>query len=117
MFRGDSDRKARWAGRPDSPWWCSFEKLEQQYERGNVVLQVAPFSMGEHRPFVSPVRLLTLPDGSLFGYSESEGRGHVERDDVRLLDWRRRYDRLQVGALAELATLELIRAAWKDSHG
>ncbi|MEV7774544.1 helix-turn-helix transcriptional regulator [Kitasatospora sp. NPDC086791] len=92
-------------------------QLEQFYEQGRVVLQVAPFSMGEHRPFALPMRLLTLPDGSLFGYSESEGRGHVERDDDRLREWRRRYDRLQVGALAESATLELILHARKDSHG
>ncbi|MEU3569927.1 helix-turn-helix transcriptional regulator [Kitasatospora sp. NPDC036755] len=94
-----------------------FEQLQRLYEQGRVVLQVAPFSMGEHRPFALPMRLLTLPDGSLFGYSESEGRGHVERDDDRLRDWRRRYDRLQVGALAESATLELILHAGKDSHG
>ncbi|MFD8755041.1 Scr1 family TA system antitoxin-like transcriptional regulator [Kitasatospora sp. NPDC059577] len=92
-------------------------QLEQLCDQGRVVLQVAPFSMGEHRPFALPMRLLTLPDGALFGYSESEGRGHVERDDDRLRDWRRRYDRLQVGALGESATLELILRARKESHG
>ncbi|MFD7905121.1 Scr1 family TA system antitoxin-like transcriptional regulator [Kitasatospora sp. NPDC059747] len=94
-----------------------LEQLEQRYEQGRVVLQVAPFSMGEHRPFALPMRLLTLADGTLLGYSESEGRGHIERDDDRLRDWRRRYDRLQVGALPDSATLEVIRDARKDSHG
>ncbi|WTG87736.1 hypothetical protein OH807_09300 [Kitasatospora sp. NBC_01560] len=57
------------------------------------------------------MRLLTLADHSLLGYSESEGRSHLERDSDRLAVWKRHYDRLQVGALAEMATLQWIRAA------
>ncbi|MFG3055307.1 helix-turn-helix domain-containing protein [Kitasatospora sp. NPDC048239] len=85
--------------------------LEGQFDESHVILQVAPFSMAEHRPFALPIRLLTLPDHSLLGYSESEGRSHLERDSGMLAVWKRHYDRLQVGALAETATLEWIRAA------
>ncbi|MFD0351327.1 DUF5753 domain-containing protein [Kitasatospora aburaviensis] len=84
--------------------------LEELFEAGHVILQVAPFDMAEHRPFALPMVLLSLPDQSLLGYSESEGRSHLERDSDRLAAWRRHYDRLQVGALAEMATLEWIRA-------
>ncbi|MFD0277491.1 helix-turn-helix domain-containing protein [Kitasatospora sp. NPDC127111] len=85
--------------------------LEAQFEVSHVILQVAPFSMAEHRPFALPMRLLTLPDQSMLGYSESEGRSHLERDSDRLTVWKRHYDRLQVGALGETATLDWIRAA------
>ncbi|MFD4530877.1 Scr1 family TA system antitoxin-like transcriptional regulator [Kitasatospora sp. NPDC058397] len=87
--------------------------LETLYAVNNVILQVAPFALGEDRPFALPMVLLTLPDQSFLGYSESEGRSHLERDTERLSTWRKQYDRLQVGALAETATLEWMRAARK----
>ncbi|MFJ3218883.1 helix-turn-helix domain-containing protein [Kitasatospora sp. NPDC086801] len=87
--------------------------LEALYAANSIILQVAPFALGEERPFALPIVLLTLPDQSFLGYSESEGRSHLERDTERLATWRKRYDRLQVGALAETATLEWMRAARK----
>jgi hypothetical protein len=89
-------------------------ELEQQGCTPGVILQVAPFSMGEDRPFALPVHLLTLPDRSLTGYTESEGQGHLQRDPNILTAWERNYHRLQVGALSEAASLELIRAARKE---
>ncbi|MFF1798646.1 Scr1 family TA system antitoxin-like transcriptional regulator [Kitasatospora sp. NPDC058263] len=100
--------------RPIGGWGVMDEQLgflEQQFDVSHVILQVAPFAMAEHRPFALPMRLLMLPDHSLLGYSESEGRSHLERDADVLTVWKRHYDRLQVGALAETATLEWIRAA------
>ncbi|MGW1177532.1 helix-turn-helix domain-containing protein [Kitasatospora sp. NPDC002543] len=92
---------------------AQLSHLEELYAVNNVILQVAPFALGEERPFALPLVLLTLPDRSLLGYSESEGRSHLERDIERLAAWRKHYDRLQVGALAETATLEWMRAARK----
>ncbi|MFD5085423.1 helix-turn-helix domain-containing protein [Kitasatospora sp. NPDC058406] len=88
-----------------------FALLEAQFESSHVILQIAPFAMGEHRPFALPMVLLTLPDRSLLGYSESEGRSHLEHDSAMLGAWRRHYDRLQVGALAETVTSDWFRAA------
>ncbi|WP_369182749.1 Scr1 family TA system antitoxin-like transcriptional regulator [Streptomyces sp. Y1] len=88
-------------------------RLEALYAVNNVILQVAPFALAEERPFALPMVLLTLPDQSLLGYSESEGRSHLERDTERLATWKKHYDRLQVGALAETATLEWLRATRK----
>ncbi|MFJ6382349.1 helix-turn-helix transcriptional regulator [Kitasatospora sp. NPDC092039] len=92
---------------------AQFAHLEELYAVNNVILQIAPFALAEERPFALPMVLLTLPDQSLLGYSESEGRSHLERDTDRLAVWRKHYDRLQVGALAETATLEWMRAARK----
>ncbi|MFI6847652.1 helix-turn-helix domain-containing protein [Kitasatospora sp. NPDC050467] len=89
--------------------------LEELFDASHVILQVAPFAMAEHRPFALPMVLLTLADQSLLGYSESEGRSHLERDSDTLAVWKRHYDRLQVGALAETATLDVIRAAREGS--
>ncbi|MDH6108693.1 transcriptional regulator with XRE-family HTH domain [Kitasatospora sp. MAP12-15] len=89
-------------------------ELEKQAGRPGVILQVAPFPMGEDRPFALPVHLLTLADRSLIGYSESEGQGHPQRNPNILTTWERNYHRLQVGALCETASLELIRAARKE---
>ncbi|MFF3114650.1 Scr1 family TA system antitoxin-like transcriptional regulator [Kitasatospora sp. NPDC057904] len=88
--------------------------LETLYAARHMIIQVAPFALAEERPFALPMVLLTLSDRSLLGYSESEGRSHLERDTERLATWRKHYDRLQVGALAETATLEWIRAARKE---
>lgn len=89
-------------------------ELEKQASTPGLILQVAPFSMGEDRPFALPVHLLTLPNRSLTGYTESEGQGHLQRDPSTLTTWERNYHRLQVGALSEAASLDLIRAARKE---
>jgi hypothetical protein len=88
--------------------------LEESVGSPGMIIQVAPFSLGEDRPFALPVHLLTLADRTLIGYSESEGQGHVQRDPSALTTWDRAYHRLQVGALSEAASVELIRAARKE---
>ncbi|MFJ6621408.1 helix-turn-helix domain-containing protein [Kitasatospora sp. NPDC091335] len=92
---------------------AQLARLEELYAVSNVIIQIAPFALAEERPFALPIVLLTLSDRSLLGYSESEGRSHLERDTERLALWRKHYDRLQVGALSETATLEWMRAARK----
>ncbi|MDH6118113.1 helix-turn-helix transcriptional regulator [Kitasatospora sp. GAS204B] len=88
--------------------------LEERAQSPGTIIQVAPYSMGADRPFALPVHLLTLADRSLIGYSESEGQGHVQRDPRALTTWDRNYHRLQVGALSETASIELIRAVRED---
>ncbi|PYC80235.1 DNA-binding protein [Streptomyces tateyamensis] len=88
--------------------------VEDLASRPKVTIQVAPFSMGESRPFTVPIVLATLPDRRLAGYTESEGSGYLQRDADILSTWDRNYHRLQVGALSELASLEMLRAVRKE---
>ncbi|WP_329572672.1 hypothetical protein [Kitasatospora sp. NBC_01266] len=49
----------------------------------------------------------------MIGYAESAVQGYLERDSesVRILE--RKYHQLQVGALSEADSLDMIRAAWE----
>ncbi len=88
--------------------------LEEVAARPNVVIQVVPFTMGTLRPFPSAVTLMTMPDGSRVGYTETLDRGYLERDRTTVDQWFRRYDRLQVDGPTQAASLELIRVARRD---
>ncbi|MFF0413116.1 helix-turn-helix domain-containing protein [Kitasatospora sp. NPDC004745] len=88
--------------------------LEELAGRPNMTIQVAPIGLGESRPFAHPVTLLTMPNRSLLGYSESHQRGFLERDAETLAGWARDYDRLQAEALPLAASLELIRIVRKE---
>ncbi|MFD8751063.1 helix-turn-helix domain-containing protein [Kitasatospora sp. NPDC059577] len=89
-------------------------RLEELAARPNMTIQVTPIGLGENRPFAHPVTILTLPNRSLLGYSETHQRGFLERDAETLAGWAREYDRLQVEALPLAASLELIRAVRKE---
>ncbi|MGW2546873.1 helix-turn-helix domain-containing protein [Kitasatospora sp. NPDC001574] len=82
--------------------------------RPHIVLQVAPFSLLDPLPFSGFVTLLTFPDRTVAGYTESADRGFVVRDSETVTSWERAYDRLQVEALSIAATLDLIRDTRKD---
>lgn len=82
----------------------------------HVVLQVVPFALAEPVPFSGLVTLLTLPDRSVEGYTESAERGFVVRDTEAVASWERAYDRLQVEALSTAASLALIRNAREDTR-
>ncbi|MFG2908471.1 Scr1 family TA system antitoxin-like transcriptional regulator [Kitasatospora sp. NPDC048286] len=88
--------------------------LEQLAASPNILLQVAPFSLGEDRPFTLPVILLTMPDRKLLGYTETELRGYLDRDINAVLPLARGYDRLQIEALNQAASVEKMRAVRKD---
>ncbi|MEU4115451.1 helix-turn-helix transcriptional regulator [Kitasatospora sp. NPDC028055] len=88
--------------------------LEEAATWPNMTIQVAPISLGENRPFAHPVTLLTMPNRSMLGYSESHQRGYLERDAETLAGWAREYDRLQAEALPLAPSLELIRLVGKE---
>ncbi|CAO0833790.1 hypothetical protein SMICM17S_00936 [Streptomyces microflavus] len=46
----------------------------------HTTLQIAPYSIGERRPFNRSVNLLTLQDRSVVSYVESETQGHLDRE-------------------------------------
>ncbi|NJQ05612.1 helix-turn-helix domain-containing protein [Streptomyces lonarensis] len=90
-------------------WLVEFAELP------NAVLQIAPFSMGELRPFNHSLALLTLRDMSAFAYAESQMRGHLERDNTYVLPLLKAYHQLQGEALSPAASKAMIREARKGT--
>ncbi|MFF2043154.1 Scr1 family TA system antitoxin-like transcriptional regulator [Kitasatospora sp. NPDC058170] len=76
----------------------------------NVVLQVAPFSLGERIPFKTFVALVTSPDGKTLIYSESLGHGHFIEDPREVQKRKRIYDLLQADAPSPRESAALIRS-------
>ncbi|MFF1873344.1 helix-turn-helix domain-containing protein [Kitasatospora herbaricolor] len=91
-----------------------LDHLQSLAGRPNVIVQVAPYDLGERRPFALPVTLLTLADRSVLGYTESQQRGFLERETETVTGWERNYDRLQVEALSQADSLSMIRAIRKE---
>lgn len=91
-----------------------LEHLEELAQRPRVIVQVAPLALAEHAPFRVFVTLLTFTDRAVVGYSESLERGYVVRDPETVKAWETDYDRLQVEALPQAASLTLIRKARKE---
>lgn len=88
--------------------------LEDLAARPNVIIQVIPFTMGALRPFPSAVTLLTMPDHTKLAYTETLQRGFLERDRSTVATWSRSYDRLQVDAPTQAASVDMIRAARRE---
>ncbi|MFJ3220509.1 Scr1 family TA system antitoxin-like transcriptional regulator [Kitasatospora sp. NPDC086801] len=88
--------------------------LEQLADQSGVVIQVAPFSLGESRPFTRVVHLLTMPNRKVLSYGEIEQRGYIERDIHSVAALTTSYDRLAVEALGQAESLAFIRAARRD---
>lgn len=88
--------------------------LENLADRPTVIIQVSPISLGEARPFPHAITLLTMPNRSMLGYTETMKRGYLERDADTVATWARNYDQLQVEALSRAASVDLIRAVRKD---
>ncbi|MFJ6655030.1 helix-turn-helix domain-containing protein [Streptomyces sp. NPDC091377] len=82
-------------------------------EQPNTILQVAPFTMGERRPFNLPVTILTLPDRVVMSYAESAHRGHLERDSQRVEPTLSAYYQLQKYALPQATSVEVIHQVRK----
>ncbi|MFH9944466.1 Scr1 family TA system antitoxin-like transcriptional regulator [Streptomyces murinus] len=79
------------------------------------VLQIAPFAMGERRPFTLPVTVLTMPDRSVMSYAESAQRGHLERETVAVLPILTAYHQLQAEALSQAASVAMIEELRRGS--
>ncbi|MFF4381746.1 helix-turn-helix domain-containing protein [Kitasatospora sp. NPDC001547] len=88
--------------------------LEQLTTRGNVVIQVAPYSLGEHRPFTHMATLLTMPNRKVLAYGEVEQRGYIDRDTKSVGALVKSYDRLAIEALGQAESLAFIRATRRD---
>jgi transcriptional regulator with XRE-family HTH domain len=87
---------------------AQLARLLEFAELPNTVLQIAPFAMGERRPFDLPVYLLTLPDRSLVSYAESAHRGHLERESAFVLPILTAYHQLQAQACSQAESVAMI---------
>lgn len=85
-----------------------FTRLLEFAELPNTVLQIAPFEMGELRPFNLPVTVLTLPDRSIMSYAESAQRGHLERENNSVVPMLTAYHQLQAEACTQAASVAMI---------
>ncbi|MFI0014402.1 helix-turn-helix domain-containing protein [Streptomyces griseus] len=88
---------------------AQFDRLLEFAEQPNTVLQIAPFQMGERRPFSLPVTVLTLHDRSLMSYAESTQHGHLERNNALVLPLLTAYHQLQAEALSQAASVAMIK--------
>ncbi|KIE26337.1 DNA-binding protein [Streptomyces sp. MUSC 125] len=94
---------------------AQLESLVEFAARPNTVLQVAPFEIGERRPFDLPVNLLTLPDRSLIAYAESQAQGHLDRETPSVLPMLTAYHQLQAEALSQAESVAVISQARKGT--
>ncbi|WP_369175256.1 Scr1 family TA system antitoxin-like transcriptional regulator [Streptomyces sp. R28] len=84
-------------------------------DRPDTALQLAPYSIGERRPFNRLVNLLTLPDRSVISYVESETHGHLDREITSVLPLVRAYHQLQAVALSQAESVAMIEQARKGT--
>ncbi|MFD5115713.1 helix-turn-helix domain-containing protein [Streptomyces sp. NPDC058391] len=92
---------------------AQLERLVEFAARPTTVLQVAPFDIGERRPFDLPVNLLTLPDRSVVAYAESQTQGHLDRETTSVLPILTTYHQLQAEALSQAASVAMINEVRK----
>ncbi|MFF3258473.1 Scr1 family TA system antitoxin-like transcriptional regulator [Streptomyces sp. NPDC002932] len=74
----------------------------------NTLLQVAPYEIGERRPFDLPVNLLTLSDRSVLCYAESQAQGHLDREPTSVMPMLTAYHQLQGESLSPAASVSMI---------
>ncbi|MEW1653876.1 helix-turn-helix transcriptional regulator [Streptomyces sp. NPDC093707] len=94
---------------------AQLARLIEFAELPNTTFQVAPFAMGENRPFTLPITVLTLPDRSLASYAESAQRGHLERESASVLPILTTYHQMQADALSQAASVVLINQLRKGT--
>ncbi|WP_242440559.1 helix-turn-helix domain-containing protein [Streptomyces sp. CB02923] len=94
---------------------AQWDRLVEFAELPNTVLQIAPFTMGERRPFDLPVYILTLPDRKLVSYAESAQRGYLERDMTSVLPLLAAYHQLQAEALSQASSMAMLEQLRKGT--
>ncbi|MFJ5675049.1 helix-turn-helix domain-containing protein [Streptomyces sp. NPDC093097] len=92
-----------------------LQRLVEFSKLPNIMLQIAPFTMGERRPFNLPLYVLTLPDRSLMTYTESAQRGHLDRESTSAVPMLSAYHQLQAEALSQAASVAMINTLRKGT--
>ncbi|MFJ5515730.1 Scr1 family TA system antitoxin-like transcriptional regulator [Streptomyces griseoluteus] len=87
---------------------AQLDRLVQWAALPNTVLQIAPFEIGERRPFDLPVNLLTLADRSLLCYAESQTQGRLDREPTSVLPMLTAYHQLQAESSSQAASVAMI---------
>ncbi|MBY8884042.1 Scr1 family TA system antitoxin-like transcriptional regulator [Streptomyces sp. PTM05] len=94
---------------------AQLQRLVEFAALPNTVLQVAPYDMGELRPFDLPVNLLTLSDRSMVAYAEAQTRGHMDRETTLIVPLLTAYHQLQAEALSQAASVAMIKQAMEGT--
>lgn len=94
---------------------AQLNHLIQFADQSNTSLQVAPFSMGERRPFNRLLHLLTLADRAVVAYVESQTQGYLEREITSVLPLLRAYHQLQTEAPSQAESVAIIGQVRKGS--
>ncbi|MFF5634998.1 helix-turn-helix transcriptional regulator [Streptomyces sp. NPDC012825] len=84
-------------------------------ERPDTMLQVAPISLGERRPFNLPASTATLADRSVIAYGESHLRGFVEREITAVRPVLVRFLQLQAVCLSQAESVAMIQGIRKGT--
>jgi hypothetical protein len=92
-----------------------LEHLAKFAELPNSMLQVAPYDIGERRPFNLPINLLTLPDRTMVAYAESQAQGHLDRESTFVLAALSAYHQLQAESLSQAASVAMINQVRKGT--
>lgn len=87
---------------------AQLQHLADFATQSHTMLQIAPFSLGEQRPFDRLVNLLTLQDRSVVSYVESESQGHLDRELSSVIPMVRAYHQLQAVSLSQTDTVGMI---------
>ncbi|MCM2392567.1 helix-turn-helix domain-containing protein [Streptomyces albipurpureus] len=90
-------------------------RLVEFAEESNTVFQLAPYAIGEERPFNRLVNLLTLSDRSVFSYVESQTHGHLDRELNSVVPLLRAYHQMQAHALSQAASVDMITQTRKGT--
>ncbi|TBO58508.1 transcriptional regulator [Streptomyces kasugaensis] len=90
-------------------------RLLEFAEQPNTSLQVAPYAMGEQRPFNRSVNLLTLTDRAVMAYVESQTQGYLEREITSVRPLVRAYHQLQTEALSQAESVAMINQIRKGT--
>ncbi|MEO3977606.1 helix-turn-helix transcriptional regulator [Streptomyces sp. CAU 1734] len=104
----------RWVGGP-RVMEEQLRHLAEFAEQPNTSLQIAPFSMGERRPFNRLVNLLTLADRSVVAYVESQSQGYLDRELTSVVPLVRAYHQLQTEAPSQAESVAMINQVRKGT--
>ncbi|MFI1889122.1 helix-turn-helix domain-containing protein [Streptomyces jumonjinensis] len=94
---------------------AQLDRLVEFAALPNTILQIAPFDIGERRPFDLPVNLLTLPDRSMVAYAESQAQGHLDREPTSVLPMLTAYHQLQAEAVSQADSVAMINQVRKGT--
>lgn len=79
-----------------------------------IVLQVLPYTAGEHACMDGALTILSLDDGHTVVYVEVHGGGHLIDQMEAVQAAQLRYDLVRASALSRTASVEMLRAAMEE---